>query len=271
MAWNISEASYVNQISLRTPYDYGYRCDDIKFNPDGTIMFVLSYNKVSVIAAELSTAWDITTASNQTSISTIDAYPTGFCFSSDGTDIYIINKRYDRIRQWKLSKAWDISTASYCTYKTISTCDTTPTGMNISADGTKLYMAGQGTDKLYQMTMTTAWDLATLVVSNTKYLSFGSNVNVSGLSFSADGTKLYTSSLYCKGLQQYNLTTAWDIETASYSQIKYSYYTDSVWGTAFNAKGTIMFMVDNVSDTLMKYTMPAPYVAADFIPQISIL
>ena len=98
----------------------------------------------------------------------------------------------DTIYQYTLSTAWDISTGSYASKSlSVSSEETFPVGMTLSADGTKAYVVGVANDTIYQYTLSTAWDLST-----GSYASKSKNVNSVDLNpqafrFKPDGSKLY--------------------------------------------------------------------------------
>ena len=104
----------------------------------------------------------------------------------------------------------------------------------------------------YQYTLSTAWD-----VSTASYASISYNFsNVSGVpvgngqswTFGDNGTKIYVYDEDDQDIHQWNLSTAWNISTASYT----SYVLDtSAAGQLkffdFNADGTKLFGITNAS------------------------
>lgn len=94
---------------------------------------------------------------------------------------------------------------------------------------------------LYQGSISSAWNIGSNLNLNTGSLTIdpnlvSSSVNMgsfSGISFSKNGMKLYlTSKVYGGTIFQYNLTTAWDITTASFETFLYV-------GT-YNTKNTLI-------------------------------
>jgi hypothetical protein len=78
-------------------------------------MYVIGNSGDDVNEYDLSTAWDITTASylQNFSVATQETNPQGLFFKPDGTKMYVIGSSGDDVNEYDLSTAWDISTASY--------------------------------------------------------------------------------------------------------------------------------------------------------------
>jgi DNA-binding beta-propeller fold protein YncE len=93
---------------------------------------------------DLSTAWDVSTASflQNFSVSSQEGAPIGIFFKPDGTKMYIAGAVGDDVNEYGLSTAWDISTASYNQNFSVAAQDTTPTGVSFKPDGTKMYIVG---------------------------------------------------------------------------------------------------------------------------------
>jgi hypothetical protein len=64
---------------------------------------------------DLSTAWDITTASylQNFSVAAQETNPQDLFFKPDGTKMYVIGSSGDDVNEYDLSTAWDVTTASY--------------------------------------------------------------------------------------------------------------------------------------------------------------
>ena len=94
----------------------------------------------------------------------------------------------------------------------------TPTGVHFKSDGTKMYAVGVTTDTVYEYNLSTAW-----IISTASYVqSFsvaGQEINPQGLFFKDDGTKMYVIGSTGDDVNEYTLSSAWDISTASYVQV----------------------------------------------------
>ena len=192
------------------------------------------------------------------SVSGQESLPHGLAFSSDGTKMYAIGLANDTVYQYTLSTAWDASTASYDSVSlSVTSQDGTPEDIIFSSDGTKMYMMGRTNTRIYQYTLSTAWDLSTA-----SYDSISADISAqegipTGIAVSTDGTKMYVVGTANDTVYQYTLSTPWDISTLSYaSKNKSVTAQDSApHGVAFSADGTKMFVVGTDTDSVHQYTL----------------
>ena len=164
----------------------------LTFKPDGTKMYLVGGVTGTVYQYTLSTAWDVSTATYDTvSILAQDTSPVAVAFNTDGTKMYTAGYTGDKVYQYTLSTAWDVSSATYDTVSlSVIVQDSNPRGLFFSADGLKLYHTGFS-DKVYQYTLSTAWDLSTATYDSISYVFLAYGSDPESLFFSADGSKMY--------------------------------------------------------------------------------
>ena len=152
-AWDVSTASYSSvSFSVATQEAAPW---DLTFKSDGTKFYITGVDAGGrVHEYNLSTAWDLSTAShNQTlNINAQETTPAGIFFHPDGNTMFILGSDGDDVTEYSLSTAWDISTASSVRTFSISSQDTTPTGLFFKSDGSKMYVLGNGNDTIFQYT-----------------------------------------------------------------------------------------------------------------------
>ncbi len=143
----------------------------------------------------------------------------GIAFKSDGTAMYLIGFSNDKVWQYTLSTAYDISTASYSNKSfSVASQDGVPRDVRFKPDGTIMYViASTAPDSVYQYTLSTAWDVSTASYANKSLSVQSQSSNPAALVLSPDGTKVYVGGHNNKTVFQYNLSTAWDLSTGSYS------------------------------------------------------
>jgi DNA-binding beta-propeller fold protein YncE len=227
---------------------------------DGTSYYVMDNTTDTVYQYNLSTAYDISTASYASksfSVNTQISSPVALAISADGTKMY--SGQTGTIYQYTLSTAWDISTASYASLSyTNGTNHTNLRGILFKPDGTKVYIGDiGGTPKdIFQYSLSTAWDISTASYDN-KTLVVTSTVGEFGeMDFNADGSKLFIQSYDNDAVYQYSLSTAYDISTGSYDSVSFS--TGSQEATArgfiFGDSGTKFYIVGDTNDTIYQYS-----------------
>jgi sugar lactone lactonase YvrE len=229
------------------------------FKPDGIKMYVVGDSGNDVNQYTLSTAWDVMSASFDSvtfSVASQEADPQGLFFKPDGTKMYIVGSASDTVHQYSLSTAWDISTASYDSITfSVASQETAPRDVFFKPDGTKMYICGTVNDIVYQYSLSTAWDLSTASYDSVSF-SFTSQETVpQGLFFKPDGTKMYIIGTTGDDVNQYSLSTAWDVSTASFNNIVFSVQseTTSPQGLFFKPDGTTMYITGNSSSSVHQY------------------
>ena len=228
----------------------------IVFKPDGTKMYVTGSANNSVYQYTLSTAWDLDTASYDSvsyDITAQDGSPTGVSFKPDGTKMYIVGTTNDSVYQYTLSTAWDVGTASYdsVSFSTASE-DTDPDGLFIREDGTKMYIAGDTGNSIYQYTLATAWDLSTASYDSVFYDVSTQVTGPTDVFFRPDGTYMYVPGYDNQKVTAYALSTAWDVSTASYHD---DYVVSNFpHGIFFKPKGDIMFVMDSQQEAAIEHS-----------------
>jgi len=154
-------------------------------------------------------------------------------------------------------RPWDLSGAVYDSKSlSVSSQDTTTTGLALSSDGSKLYIVGDATDSVYQYTLSTPWDVSSGSYAS-KSFSFTTQETIPRcVQFSADGSTMYTVGTNADTVYQYTLSTAWDVSTASYASKSVSVSQDtSPRGIAFSTDGFTMYMVGNTNKLVFQYTL----------------
>jgi DNA-binding beta-propeller fold protein YncE len=257
-AWDVSTASYLQNFSVATQE---ITPSGIFFKSDGTKMYVIGYNNDNVNEYDLSTAWDVSTASFLQSfyVGTQEANPSGIFFKPDGTKMYVIGTSGDDVNEYDLSTAWDITTSSYLQKFSVSTQENNPTGLFFKPDGTKMYVVGSTGDNVCGYTLSTAWDVSTAawVTPATEYFSVATQEIVpQGVFFKPDGTKMYVIGSSGDDVNEYDLSTAWDVSTSSYLQ-NFSVAAQEIGPTGlfFKPDGTKMYVVGAGGDDVNEYDL----------------
>ncbi len=188
--------------------------------PDGTKLYMLGATNKAFYQYTLSTPWDLSSASYDSvsfSVSARDSSPQGMWIKDDGAKLYMSGFTNKRVYQFTLGTPWDLSTASYDSVNfSVSTQDSAPSGLFIGDSGTKMYLAGNTNDSVYQYTLGTPWDLSTASYASKSKSVAAQETSPSGVFFKSDGTAMYIIGLIQRTIFQYNLSTPWDVSTAVY-------------------------------------------------------
>jgi DNA-binding beta-propeller fold protein YncE len=157
-----------------------------------------------------------------------------------------------------LSTAWDVSTASYASKSFSHASETVScSGLSFKPDGTKMYIVrNDSTDAIYQYTLSTAWDVSTASYDSKSLNVATQDTAPQGVAFKTDGTKLYLLGNSGDDLNEYDLSTAWDVSTGSYLQVgSISALSNTPMDLAFNSDGTTVFIADGSDDAIHSFNL----------------
>lgn len=192
------------------------------FKPDGTKLYMAGLTNDRVYEYNLPNTWDISTATylEQFSIASQETAVRGIRFDTTGTYMFIIGSTSDNIYRYTLSTAWNVTTATLSQTFNIAPYEINTTGLGFDTTGTNAYIIGTTNGKVIQFKLTTGWDLTTAsYLQNTSIAT--QDANASDLFFKPDGTKLYIIGQTGDKIYQYNLASAWNVATATYSANTY--------------------------------------------------
>ena len=155
-----------------------------------------------------------------------------------------------------MSTAWDVSTASYVdAFSLSSQTGQGVMGLEFNTDGTKMFVVSYANDSVHEYTLSTGWDVSTS--SYVDAFSFSSqDTEPRGLEFSNDGTKMFMTGDTGNDINEYTLTTGFDVSTASYvDSLDVSSQETLPMGLTFNTDGTKMFVCGWTGDDINEYTL----------------
>jgi sugar lactone lactonase YvrE len=138
--------------------------------------------------------------------------------------------------------------------------EATPNGVFVDPSGTRMYVTGSTSDAVYQYSMSTPWDLKTAVYTNLSF-SFASQDAVPvSVFFKPDGTKMYMVADGGDRIYQYSLSSAWNVNTASYDSVFLAFPDLVPRAMYIRDDGVKLYMVGTSNDRVYQYTMGTPWV-----------
>ena len=163
------------------------------------------------------------------------------------------------VSNFTLAFGFNISLASYDDVSfSVADQDTTPIHLCFNSNGTRMYMLGWVADAIYQYNLSTAFDLSTAFYSNSSFnVADQLGTYPTGIIFNNDGTRMYIGSMGNTRIYQYNLSSAFNISTASYSNTNLNTYfhDNQPYDIAFNSDGTKMYMLGKQFTSIYQYTL----------------
>lgn len=139
----------------------------------------------------------------------------------------------------------------------VNSQDTSPYSVAFKTDGTKMYIVGITNDTVYQYSLSTAWDVSTASYDSVSFSVNSQEANPYCLRFKTDGTKMYVLGPSGDDINEYTLSTAWDLSTTSYTQTSASTGSQDASPSSFFFKsdGTKVYIVGLASDAVHQYSL----------------
>lgn len=201
-AWDLSTSSYDSVSFSVVGQQGGVR--GLFFKDDGSKMFIIGSTQDVVTEYSLGTPWVVSSAVFTVSFSiasqTTNGY--GLSFKDDGLEMYITGVSSVSVHQYTLSTAWDISSASITSGFNVSGQMSFPTEVAFNNDGSKMYVVDGTSAKVFQYTLSTAWDITTASYDSIFFTLQDSTPY--GLFFKDDGAKMYSCSTGSNATYQYS-------------------------------------------------------------------
>jgi 6-phosphogluconolactonase (cycloisomerase 2 family) len=188
---------------------------------DGALFYVVGENTDPVFQYNVSSPFDVTTASynnDSLDMSSEDDAPTDLIWNAEGDRLYVLGGSNGTIYQYDVSSPFDVTTATHNGDSLdVSSEDTGGQSINWSDDGTHLYMSGNENNMVYQYVVSSPFDVTTASYNSDSLDVGGRTGSPVSISWNSDGSLLYVLASDNIAVLQYNISTPFDVTTASYS------------------------------------------------------
>ena len=192
-------------------------------------------------------------------VSSQDTSPFGLAFNNDGTKMFVtgVSSNAD-VYEYALSTGFDVSTASYVDNLDISSQGTNIKSIVFNNDGTKMFISASynAGARVNEYTLSTGFDLSS-TVSFVDGLDISSKAQTPfGIVFNNEGTKLFVVDQNGDDVNEYTLSTGFDVSTASFTgSFDVSSQDSNHSGIAFNNDGTKMFTIGYQNEAVHEYIL----------------
>ena len=240
-------------------------------------MYGVVYNTVDgdlELSGGLFDPYDVSTAVfvDSFSVSGQGTTPDGIAFNTDGTKIFVCDFAAAGVSEYALSTGFDVSTATFTDTFSVSTQDTSPSGIAFNTDGTKLFVVGTIGDDVNEYALSTGFDVSTASFTDA-FLISGQDTAPAGIAFSTDGTKMFVVGRAGQDVNEYTLSTGFDVSTSTFvDSFSVSAQDTNPQGIAFNTTGTKMFVVGSSGNDVNEYTLSTAFdvSTASFVDSFSV-
>lgn len=230
------------------------------FNSDGTKMYMIGTGTDRARQYSLSTGFDLSTASYDNIdylVSNQNSFPLDLALNSDGSKMYVLGGN-SVIYQYSLSTSFNISTALYDSVSfSVSSQDQFTQGIFFAENGSKMYSVGNDTDAVYQYSLTTAFNINTATYDNSSFSVSSQSGFPMSVAFNTDGTKMFMAADSPDSVFEYNLSTGFDLSTASYNNVSFSVSSqdNQLYAIRFSGDGTKFFVLGNQNNSAFQYSI----------------
>ena len=262
--FNVDNASYLQTKDINSPVTTP---EGLIFSADGTKMFIADNQSKKIEEFSLTTAWDISTASDNESEYTISDGGSNdiedIAFNHDGSKMFVVERADDKILEYRLGSPYDVSAAVDLNDDLDITDDTeNPEDIAFNSDGTIMFiLENHNDDSVLQYGLTTAYDVSTAALSKSFDLTGSGATNADAFEFNSDGTIMFVANPNSDDkILQFKLNTSWDVSTAFLDKtLDISDKVSASRGLAFGDEGTRMYIVsanaDNSDDFVYEYIL----------------
>ncbi|MCK5614985.1 hypothetical protein KAR91_74675 [Candidatus Pacearchaeota archaeon] len=219
------------------------------FSQDGEKMYIVGLasggaGDSTIWEYPLTTPWDLSTVGTPTtkSIETYSHNACGIYFTPDGRTMYIADAADDIISKWTSILTWNLATFNYVQELDVSVYETSPQGVEFDPTGTRLYIIGTGSNAVQQYSVSTAWDISSVI----HVATFGTSIdNPTCIRFSSDGRRMYVMDGSAEDdIHEYHLHTPWMVSTAFLANLfDVSAENSSPQGLYLKPDNSTMYMV----------------------------
>jgi len=257
--WSIATIQYNNisrSISTEEPNVF-----NIEWSPDGSRFWMIGTNGDNIRQFTVGTPFSINTISQHRlfSVSSQEANPNGFTWSNDGAKLYVVGSSSDRIHQYSASTPFEINGLTYDNISIpVNGQDSNPYSLQMSIDGTKMFMLGVTTDTIYRYDLVVPYDISGMTYSDVNYYVGNFETSPTSFKFSTDGNKFFIGGSSQDTIFEFEMNAPFEITTAKHNNNIYKYEVGggNMRGIAFSNTGHKMYVADYGSDTIYEFDLP---------------
>jgi len=219
-AFDITSAALEKSVLIRTVEGAP---EDVKFNSDGTVIFILGTGGNGIDRWSLSTPYDIgSITAADTTFTSIGGDPRGLAFNNNGTKMFVLNQTNTRVEEYNLSTPYNPDTKTLTNTLTNATSSNFHQGLGFNADGSKMFVVksrgSSNTDnKIDEYALSTAFDISSSSATLTGTFSptHSSDEYLSGMAFNGSGTKMYHINWSGDEVREYSLSCPFKVTSSS--------------------------------------------------------
>lgn len=202
-----------------------------------------------------------TAAESTLDVSTRSKSPEGLAWNSNGSMLHVVGVWYNNISKYSLPTPFDITTATFHSSLNVTAANggELPRDVAWNDDGTKLYVVFSGNENITQYSVSTKYEVSTATKSETLNIS-GDASAPEGIGWNNDGSKLYVADSNLDEILEYDLSTKFDISSASLNDTtSVRNDDDQPRGITWRESGSKFFIAGDQGNDVLQYTVSTPF------------
>ena len=129
--------------------------------------------------------------------------------------MFVTGHNGDDVNEYKLTIGFDISTATFVDSFDTESEDNDSRDVKFNQNGTKMFVLGKQNDRVCEYTLSTGFDVSS-TVTFVDCASVSEESMPDELEFNPDGTKMFVMGESGDDVNEYTLSTGFDVSTASF-------------------------------------------------------
>ena len=198
-------------------------------------------------------------------VNTWESGAQGLWFSKPGMKMFLIGYNGDDVNEFTLTSAYCIATLSFVDSFDVSSQASAPVDLAFNPSGDKMYVLQAAGSDVHEYKLSVIWDVSSASYVDSFDLSTEDG-QPRGIEFSKSGKIMFILGSAGDEVNQYDLSVAWDVSTASaschpcFAVLPVS--ENELEGLAFNKAGDKMFVQGYGNDNVYEYKLSAPWVVS---------
>jgi hypothetical protein len=177
--------------------------------------------------------------------------PQGFEANTLGTRYYTVGNTSGRIYEYSTTNAYQFTGVLLTGGNLLITPqDSQPRNIRFKPDGLTMYMVGSANVRIFQYNLSTPWRVNTAVAVGNVSVAIQDS-SPQDVYFNTEGTQMFVAGGTNSKVTRYDLSTAWQVNTASYSGWTFNsaFTTNTLRSLDFKPDGTKMYLTQQSGST----------------------
>jgi len=230
------------------------------FSPDGKRFYILGRGERNIVEYELDEPWEINTAAYVRELDIYDEVsqtedrptaPHGMYLRNDGEKLWVLNRT--EIWQYSLSDPWNITSAEPEARQDLIDNVVRGHDFEFKPDGSVLYVDDRILGVIFQYQLSDEWDVTTIDLDYVLDISDQQEA-VRGINIRENGKKMFLMDTNRQEVLEYNISSPYDLRTASYSgAFSVASESSSPEGLFVKPDSRIFYVTANFDDQVHQY------------------